>query len=53
MFWGSNIKKGHGSNNFEHLYNLGWVLECHGKNFDGGVKLVASKMMASFEHRRV
>ena len=45
MFWGSNIKTGHGSNDFEHPCNLGWVLECHGKNFDGGgVKLVASKI---------
>ena len=44
MFWGSNIKISHGSNDFEHLYNLGWVLECHSKNLEGGAKSVASKI---------
>ena len=44
MFWGSKTKKGHGSNDFEHPCNLGLVLECHSKNFEGGAKSVAPKI---------
>ena len=42
---GSNIKTGHGSNHFGHPCNLGLVLECHSKNFEGGgAKSVAPKI---------
>ena len=41
---GSNIKTGHGSNDFGHPCNLGLVLECQSKNFDGGAKSVAPKI---------